>query len=557
MAHPLSVTELAAKRPPICAAAPLLECLLPLIGGILCAKVNPILAAPALLLCVGGVVLLRQRYQPAMPLALALGSLLFSCLWTSFRETKIESDWHWRPPRECTVELTVDRLFRARREDRVAGIGSLDKTNLPMDTMSGNRVAFYLDLGSLHPSDVLPGTTVKARGVLHAIPALRSPDSYQEYLQSQDVQLTFKQGEIIESIRPPPRSEQVRHMLQKQSKRLLTSACRAPTDPGHVIASMLLGDRSSLTDERVELYRKTGTFHLFAVSGLHVGSLALCLLGIATLLRLPSWAKISLILSVTWLYVWMTGATPSGTRSGIMLTTVFLAKSLLRQAHIFPALVLSATLVLIWQPEQLFQLGFQLSYAVVMAIVLIGLPLADALKNSLLASQPPLFRPKYQFRLEKVTRSLIELVCIAISASVVSAPLIIEHFHLLTPGGILASLLLNALVTLIVSGAAVAMLLAPILGELLAGTLVVMLWPAVNLIESILHAIVSLPGASLETQWRIPGMGTGTCIATLVTAWSLQRKRMERSKTQPLHPFFYALPVIFPALLIIFGTLRT
>lgn len=557
MAHPLSVTELAARRPPICAAAPLLECLLPLIAGILCAKADPNLAIPSLLLCVGGVVLLRQRYRPAMPLAMALGSLLFGCLWTSFRETKIESDWHWRPPRECTVELTVDRLFRARREDRVAGIGFLDKTNLPLDTMSGNRVAFYLDLGSLNPAEVLPGTALKARGILQAIPAVRSPDGYQEYLQSQDVQLTLNQGEILQSIRPPPRSEQLRHTLQEKYKRLLTSGCRSPIDPGHVIASMLLGDRSSLTDDRIELYRKTGTFHLFAVSGLHVGSLALCLLAISTLLRLPNWAQITLILSVTWLYVWVTGATPSGTRSGIMLTTVFLAKSLLRQAHIFPALVLSATLVLIWQPEQLFQLGFQLSYAVVMAIVLIGLPLADALKNRLLANQPPLFRPKYQFRMEKAARRLIELVCIAISASVVSAPLIVENFNLLTPGGILASLLLNALVTLIVSGAAIAMLLAPILGELLAGTLVLMLWPAVNLIESILHAIVRLPGASFETHWRIAGMGTGTCIATLVTAWSLQRNRMERSQKQPLHPFFYALPVIFPALLIIFGTLRT
>lgn len=557
MAHPLSVTELAARRPPICAAAPLLECLLPLIAGILCAKTGPTLAIPALLVCVGAILSLRQRHQPAMPLALALSSLLFGCLWTNFRETKIESDWNWRPPRECTVELTVERLFRARRADRTAGIAFIDKTNLPLDTMSGNRVAFYLDLGSLESSEVLPGTSVMARGVLQALPAVPSPDDYQAYLQSQDVQLTFKQGEILKSIRPPPRSEELRRTLQEQNKRLLTSGCRSPNDPGHVIASMLLGDRSSLSDERVELYRKTGTFHLFAVSGLHVGSLALCLLAISTLLRLPDWAKITLILSVTWLYVWMTGATPSGTRSGIMLTTVFLAKSLLRQAHIFPALVLSATLVLVWQPEQLFQLGFQLSYAVVMAIVLIGLPLADALKNTCLAHQPPLFRPKYQFRMEKVARRFIELACIALSASAVSAPLIIEQFNLLTPGGILASLLLNALVTLIVSGAAVAMLIAPIVGEQLAGTLIVMLWPAVSLIEAILHGIVSLPGASMEAHWRIPGMGTTTSIITLTCSWILQRKRMECSNTQPLHPLFYALPIIFPALLIIFGTLRT
>lgn len=553
MEPPSFATDPAAKRPPVCAAAPLLAILVPLIGGILAAG----LSAPwqALGLTLGGVsVWLMGRHGRLLRHPrLGLAALAFGFCWSGLDEFPAHPDWQWLPPRETVLDIRLERLFNARKADHLAGLGRIEGPAAGLAPPHTAPLAFYLKTGALDPADLLPGAQVRCRGVLQFLQAVPDPDAYQNHLLEQEIFLSFNQGEMQRLLTAPSLVARARHWLQKKNESLLTAGCTAESDPGHVIGSMLLGKRSLLTEERMELYRRSGTLHLFAVSGLHVGSVALCVFTMASVLRLGSRPRLALVLIATWLYVWMTGATSSGVRAGIMLTAVSSARLFLRQGHLFPALVLSASIVLVWQPKQLFHLGFQLSYAVVVAIVLMALPLSQFIQEALL-DRPPRFRPRTQRRYEKAVRYTADLVCIAFSSSLVSAPLIIEHFHLMTPGGILASLLLNALVVVIVSGAVIAMILQAVLGEGLAGTLVVMLWPLVDLIEGILRITLLLPGAVREAGWIIPGSGTATTIATLATAWGLQRLRMAR-------PLFsratLAIPLLIPVISIGFGTLHT
>lgn len=556
MAHPSSGTEHIVTRPPLCAAAPLMEVLLPLIVGILCAEWEGATASFLLIAGGGGILLYGSVRQRAVPVLWALIALAIGFASARNQQAPVYEDGTWRPPREATLTIRLTRLFNANKPDHFAGLATIVEASSIPDMPPGARIAVYLDAADIKAERILPGAVITCRGVLRFLQAEPEPDDYESYLIRQNVFLSLNQGNVTEVIRPPPKQAIARHALLEKQVALLTCACKEPTDPGWVIGSMLLGKRSLLSKERVELYRLSGTFHLFAVSGLHVGSICATLLAITGFMRFPEILRLVAILAGTWGYVWMTGATPSGMRAGIMLSTVLCARNILRQPHIFPALVLSATLVLAWQPDQLFHLGFQLSYSVVMGIVLIGLPLASAIQGIFLPDPhlPPRFRPQTERRLRKCMQYFTSLVCIAVSSSLVSMPLIIEHFELLSPGGILAGMLINTLVAIIVAVAGVAMLVAPIAGELLAGTLVVSLWPLVELIEFVLRNVIAIPHAVQSASWQLPGLGPFTSLTCLSMAWIFQRLRMQFPQLPAL---VAALPLVFSATMLVFATVRT
>ena len=528
MASPSSSTDYpdkdeGASRPPACAAAPLLWSLLPLVAGILAAKAGApwlaILAAAGYacsLMAFG-----RSRTRKALVVAV---SFIFGVLSLSLRTPVPDPSWSWRPPREAVVEMVVRETFNARKPGHVAGIGYIRSTGLAVDTVSGSPAAYYLE-----GPELVTGEVIRCRAVLRWLPAETAPDDYQQYLLGRDIHLTLNQGKVIARLAPPPPMERLRQRLSAGSQSILTAGCREPDDPGNTLASMLLGMRSLLTDERIELYRKTGTYHLFAVSGLHVGSVAACLYLLCRLARLRRPWPLMAVLAGTWYYVWLTGAPPSAVRAGIMISCVSLARVVLRQPHLFPALALSAWLVLLIDPRQLFHLGFQLSYAVVGAIILVGLPMAQQAREYIGRRRSTAARPLPQ----PMARFLIaasDLLWVSLSASIASAPLILQHFNLLTPGGILFGMLLNPLASLCVMAGCVALLTGPLLGMPLGGVLPVMTWPLISLMEAILRLCLRIPGAVATREWAWEPAGTVLVAAVLGVAWALQHLRMHGNR---------------------------
>ncbi|MFO7724680.1 MAG: ComEC/Rec2 family competence protein [Oceanipulchritudo sp.] len=518
MASPSFSTE-GTIRPPLCAAAPVLRSLLPLAGGILAARYPHALhLVPILLLAA---VFTFRGPRRLIPASFLTGFIL------AFSQTpRPHPSWENRPPREVQVSLEITETFNARKPGRLAGIGRVRESRLPLDTLRGHEVAFYL--ATLPDADTpARGHHVTCSGLLTHLPFLEELDDYQAYLTNRAVFLSLNQGRITAHLRSPPFLERLRQRLHEASAGMLRSGTREPGDPGNVLASMLLGERSFLTDDRIQLYRETGTYHLFAVSGLHVGSFALCLFGILALARLPRTLAVFPVLAGTWIYIWLTGASPSAIRAGIMISCLSLSRSLSRQPHPFPALALSAWIVLLRQPSQLFHLGFQLSYSVVGAILLLGLPAAAAFRNHLNSRAGHLlFQRGPGRRILQGTSRLFDLVAVSLSASLVSMPLIIQHFNLFTPAGVFFGILLNPLVTFIVMLGTLCLLAAPLLGTLLPGTLAVMSWPAITFVEFILKTSLRIPHAVSERAWSWPPAGTVLVLLTLLLAWILQRGRM-------------------------------
>lgn len=137
------------------------------------------------------------------------------------------------------------------------------------------------------------------------------------------------------------------------------------------ISALALGDRAELDRDYQEKLSSAGVMHLFAISGLHVGIIfgfLLILFYPILYLKHGRYIRYWIALILIWLYAWFVGFSPSVTRAAFMLSLYFITIMLQRPANIFHTLAVTAFVVLIVSPKQLFDVGFQLSYTAVFFI---------------------------------------------------------------------------------------------------------------------------------------------------------------------------------------------
>lgn len=139
-----------------------------------------------------------------------------------------------------------------------------------------------------------------------------------------------------------------------------------------VVQALVLGQKDDLTPAVRSAYSGTGTMHVLAVSGLHVGILywlVSLILGLLRPLAYIRWLSPVLSIGALWFYAFITGLSPSVLRATLMFTLVLLAPMLARRSNIYNTLAASAFLLLLWNPRWLFSVSFQLSYLAVLGIV--------------------------------------------------------------------------------------------------------------------------------------------------------------------------------------------
>ncbi|MBK7441034.1 MAG: ComEC family competence protein [Bacteroidetes bacterium] len=143
-----------------------------------------------------------------------------------------------------------------------------------------------------------------------------------------------------------------------------------------VAETLIIGQKSVLDEEVRQAYANTGTMHILAVSGLHVGILFIIL----EVLFKPfgffqkkksnaALIKTILILIIIWIYTCLSGLSASVNRSAVMFTFLAIGKTYERQTNTFNILFLSMLILLVDDPYQITQVGFQLSYMAVGGIV--------------------------------------------------------------------------------------------------------------------------------------------------------------------------------------------
>ena len=200
-----------------------------------------------------------------------------------------------------------------------------------------------------------------------------------------------------------------------------------PMPHSSVAQAMLLGQRGQLPDELVEDFRSTGTSHLLAISGMHVGAMMLISMAIATgILGRQRVGYLLFPIAVIWAYALISGLPPSVVRAALMGTVFLVAIGLGRPRSVLPALALTAAVMTAINPHVLQQISFQLSFTA-MAGIALALPLQGRV-SAAVTSMASRFEfwggPALAFALNWAAAALL----VSLAASLATWPLVAFNF---------------------------------------------------------------------------------------------------------------------------------
>ena len=199
--------------------------------------------------------------------------------------------------------------------------------------------------------------------------------------------------------------------------------------------ALTLGWKAALTDEIAEPFIRAATYHIFAVDGLRIAIIAAILMGLFRAVGIPRAYCGLAVAPLILFYAAMTGWPASAVRAIVMILVIFVGWALKRPSDLINSLFAAAIVILLWEPRQLYQAGFQLSFFVVLCIILI-LPFFENIGERLLRPDPLLpesLRPRWQRVLHPPARYLIDLLLTSTAAWLGSIPLVALYFHLVTP----------------------------------------------------------------------------------------------------------------------------
>ncbi|MBR5808057.1 MAG: ComEC/Rec2 family competence protein [Alistipes sp.] len=222
-------------------------------------------------------------------------------------------------------------------------------------------------------------------------------------------------------------------------------------EPGNaraVVLAMATGDRGEISDELRQSYSASGTSHLLAVSGLHIG-IAFMLINLLllplVLLHYGNVVRSILAVALIWCYVWLCGVSPSAVRAAIMFSLLQFSLSSLREYASVNILAGTAFVMLAFNSHLLFDISFQLSFIAVAGIVLWATPL-----YRLCATH------------SKIANSVIGILMVGIASTLATMPLVANTFSTVSLVGILINPAVIVLANIIVLTGVIALAIPPI-----------------------------------------------------------------------------------------------
>lgn len=257
--------------------------------------------------------------------------------------------------------------------------------------------------------------------------------------------------------------------------------------------ALLLGQRGGLPPEMVQKFRGTGTSHLLAISGLHVGVLvAMFLAGAAWLFGRRGLYFLIVPLVVVWAYALVSGLPPSVIRAAVMGSVYLLAVAVGRPGSVLPALALSAGIMTAVSPEIIQRVAFQLSFAAVG-----GIALAQSLIPHLSFAAASRDQNWWQTWILPILRVLALGLIISLAATIATWPLVAFNFKEVALLGIFVTVLALPAMPFILAGtlaAAAVGLISTTLGQFIG-------WLAWAPLSYLIQLVEAAPGWTIETDW--------------------------------------------------------
>lgn len=492
--------------------APLLWLVLPMMAGLGAAKMGYsappswLFAAGLSAVVVGAAVASRSA---CVSLALLASAMFLAGVASYQTHSPNVGAWDSLPPREMRLTVRIDRPFSSSNTRRSSALATIVRADR-FDELAGRRVYLSIDRRR-GESPLIRSAVAVVDGVLETLPADPSVDSFDGYLVNAGIQFRLTRGRLIEEKMPPSRYAQ---FCARSAQYFATVLGRGVENKRPrlvaVYRAMLLGQQSELSEEQRSMFRESGTMHVFSISGLHIAAIAAGLHALLSAMRLPSLVRYGFGLLTLWLYVDITGAAPSAIRAFIMVALIQSALALRVARNPIAALTASSLIILLIDPLQLFSASFQMSYGIVAALLLLGLPLADRWqqKLALFRHLPPATWGWPRKVVDVVWRGLVSASAIGIAAALVGAVTGLTFFKLFTPGAFLANLWLIPASTGVLFMGMISLLCGLVGfadGSSFANhAAVLLLWG----IESGTRLVVGLPGVWIAGEFKLPWLGS-------------------------------------------------
>ncbi len=500
--------------------APLLWLLVPFAAGLVAARAT---GGSAIVLPLGiavGAGILALTAGPARPARWA-ASVVLTLFLAGFASRTLHhprlSAWDTLPPREARLELAVERLFATTDPGRTAGLARITGTDPHLRELRGQRTYFSLALADA-AAPPLRGAVIATIGVLGTVPADAKLATFDGFLAGAGVGFRLTRGRVIAERQPAPPLQRTYARLAAAFTRTLGAGIeeKRPALAG-LLRAMMLGATRELSEEQHTLFMQSGTMHLFAISGLNIGVIAGALQALLLLLRLPAWPRFLCGVALLWVFVETTGGSASAVRAFAMAVFVQAAFVLRQPGNVLAALVLSAFVVLLAAPGQLFSASFLMSYGIVAALLTLGLPLADAAQERWSPARDlPRAAWRWHHRMaDSAWRVAAPALAIGLATMPVSLVTGIQYFELLTPGALATNLVLIPAAVVVTLGGFASLLCGGLGFE--AGVLVCNHAAALVLlgIEHFVRWSVTWPGAFVPARFTAEWIGPATLTALL------------------------------------------
>lgn len=393
---------------------------------------------------------------------------------------------------KCTVELLQE--FDSLETRKTAGrtLLYLQKDSLSSTLLMGDRILisaeFQHPTGVQNPEGFDFATYLKRQGI-----------NATAYIDSVSwVKVSSNKAFSITRL-----SEKARNYLLEIYKRFEITG-----DEFSVLAALTLGYKDALDTEIRDDYSATGATHILSVSGLHVGIVYAVVFFLLGFLKHTSRQKLARILISTffiWIYAFITGLSPAVFRSALMFSFVAFATVLNRKSIIYNTVLLSAFLMLLFNPNLLFNIGFQLSYTAVLSIVFFQPKIAKTfiLKN-------------------KFLKWFWELTAVSVAAQIGTLPFALYYFQQFPNYFLLTNYIAIPLATVIISLALTLFFTSfiPFVSSLVAFLLQKSVW----LMNLLINSIVELPYSTTTISINITQFLLIFLALFLITAFFFYKK---------------------------------
>ena len=201
-----------------------------------------------------------------------------------------------------------------------------------------------------------------------------------------------------------------------------------------IVYAITSGDTVYIDDEVYEKYRITGTAHVLAISGLHVGFIVLFLSFVTKRLRKYSPLYTAVNVAAVWVYIIFSGMSVSAVRAGIFFTMFSVGKMLKLRCNVTNIAFITAFIMLAVNPMSLFSVSFRLSFAAVLSIGILSPAMSDAISK----------------RIKIIPRDAINTFSAVVCAAIGIMPIIAYHYNTLSVVSTLVNLIIVPLFSYIV-----------------------------------------------------------------------------------------------------------